>query len=149
MISRPSIRVQGPRIAPVRDESKRIGETFTQFNIPVGTVLSSPFWLCRDTAELAFGQVETSRDLLGTVTPQTARLLSAAPRPATNTVLVTHNQTLAAALPVAINEVEEGNCIILRPQAGGEPKFIAHLAPKDRFRIAGHAARRIVRKGAW
>ncbi|MBC7822242.1 MAG: DUF3500 domain-containing protein, partial [Planctomycetaceae bacterium] len=123
-----------------RDESKRIGESFKQLGIPVGHVLSSPMWRCRDSAELAFGKVETSRDLLGTVTPQTSKVLSAAPRSGTNTVLVTHNQTLAAALPVAINEVEEGNCIILQPQASGEPKFIAHLAPKDWFRLAGQAA---------
>jgi hypothetical protein len=49
---------------------------------------------------------------------------------------------------VAINEVEEGNCIILQPQASGEPKFIAHLAPKDWFRLAGQAAGSIVPKGA-
>ncbi|MEJ7591923.1 MAG: hypothetical protein WKF77_10265 [Planctomycetaceae bacterium] len=38
-------------------------------------------------------------------------------------------------LPVAINEVEEGNCVILQPQSGKEPRFIAHLAPKDWFRL--------------
>ena len=43
--------------------AKLIGDKFQSLAIPVGTVMSSPYCRCKDTAELVFGHVEINDDL--------------------------------------------------------------------------------------
>ncbi len=43
--------------------AKLIGDKFQSLAIPVGTVVSSPYCRCKDTAELVFGHVEINNDL--------------------------------------------------------------------------------------
>ncbi len=39
-----------------REQSEAIGEAFEELDVPVGEVLSSPYFRNTDTAELAFGR---------------------------------------------------------------------------------------------
>jgi Histidine phosphatase superfamily (branch 1) len=48
-----------------REQSEAIGEAFEELDVPVGEVLSSPYFRNTDTAELAFGRAQPTEDLLG------------------------------------------------------------------------------------
>ncbi|MBA3951069.1 MAG: histidine phosphatase family protein, partial [Rubrobacter sp.] len=47
-----------------REQSEAIGEAFEEIDVPVGEVLSSPYFRNTDTAELAFGRAQPTEDLL-------------------------------------------------------------------------------------
>jgi hypothetical protein len=96
-------------------------------------VLASPFCRTRETAQLAFGEVEVSRDLLGRgPSEEQSRLAAGAlrpllgtpPAPGTNTVLVSHGYNLRAADGIV---VAEGEAAIYRPGEGGAFTRIGRL----------------------
>jgi phosphohistidine phosphatase SixA len=110
-----------------RADARAIGEAFRALRIPVGAVLSSEYCRTRETAELAFGRVEPTRDLtsrVATMTPEEEaeriealrRLLATPPAPGTNTVLVGHQFNLQDATGVTI---AEGEAAIFAPVVDG------------------------------
>lgn len=48
-----------------RGQPEAIGEAFEELDIPVGEVLSSPYFRNTGTAEFAFGRAHPTEDLLG------------------------------------------------------------------------------------
>ncbi len=115
-----------------RADAADVKRSLAALKIAAGEVLSSPMARTRDSAELALGRVETTPDLLSGKPEEFRRRLNAAPPAGTNHFLFTHQLTIRGALDVQLNEVEEGNCLVLAP--GGE--IIAHLAPRDWLRLA-------------
>jgi phosphohistidine phosphatase SixA len=100
-----------------RADARAIGAAIRALRIPIGAVLSSEYCRTRETAELAFGRVETTRDLTSrasTTSPEEEaeriealrRLLATPPAPGTNTVLVGHQFNLQDATGVTIAEGE-------------------------------------------
>jgi phosphohistidine phosphatase SixA len=116
-----------------REQARAIGAAIRSLGIPIGRVLASPFCRTRDTAQLAFGEVEISRDLLGRgPSEEQSRLAASAlrpllgtpPAPGTNTVLVSHGYNLRAADGIV---VAEGEAAIYRPGEDGTFTRIGRL----------------------
>ncbi len=116
-----------------RGQARAIGAAIRRLGIPIGRVLASPFCRTRETAELAFGGVEITQDLLGRgLSEEQSRisgsflrpLLSAPPAPGTNTVLVSHGFNLRAADGIGLSE---GEAAIYRPGERGSFTRVGRL----------------------
>ena len=116
-----------------RGQARAIGAAIRSLRIPIGRVLASPFCRTRETAELAFGGVEITRDLLGRgLSEEQSRisasllrpLLGAPPGPGTNTVLVSHGFNLRAADGIVL---AEGEAAIYRPGEDGSFTRVGRL----------------------
>lgn len=132
-----------------RAQAREIGEAFEALEIPVGSVLSSPYCRALDTAELAFGRAasEPALDNLENVesdaesderTEGLRQLLSAPPQPGTNTVLSGHGYNVQAIAEEA--GAEEGDAEIFRPERGGGFALEATLTPSDWTEFARRVA---------
>lgn len=117
-------------------QARTIGEAFRQAQIPVGTILASPYCRTRDTAQLAFGRVELSQDLIGPyaddadeaeLAQKLRSLLAMPPGEGTNTILVGHSPNLLAATGLSI---VEGEAAIYAPGREGEFTLIGRVLPE-------------------
>lgn len=110
-----------------RRQAEAIGRGFERLDLPVGTVVSSPYWRARETAELAFGAdaVSVQYDLLYDEHPDVDRshlaevvreLLAQQPAEGTNTVIVGHGGNLQGATRVTI---DEGAAAVFSPTGDG------------------------------
>ena len=100
-----------------REQAGAIGEAMRELEIPIGEVRSSPMCRTRDTARLAFGDVEIDEDLLslgvgGTIEDDERRtaalreMAREAPPEGTNTVLLTHTGNIGGAFDESVDEGE-------------------------------------------
>ncbi len=122
-----------------RNQAIQIGKAFQALRIPVGTVTTSPFCRCKETAKLAFGHFSVSQDLyfsIGTNASETKRyteslrrMLSTPPVKATNAVIVSHSANLREA--AGIWPKPEGVAYVFRPMPGGQFEPIAMVLPED------------------
>ena len=129
-----------------RAQAVAMGEAFRELRIPVGEVLSSPYFRTRDTAVLAFGRAEPTGELLGPRSDggvrhrqreaDLTRLLSTRPPAGTNTVLVGHasNAEEYAGIPL-----EEGEAAVVEPLGDREFSFVARVSPEDWEDLSGAA----------
>ena len=127
-----------------REQARQIGKAFQALRIPVGTVTTSPFCRCKDTAALAFGRFTVSDDLyfaIGTGAGETKqfaeslrRMLSTPPAKATNAVIVSHTANLREA--AGIWPQREGVAYVFRPLPGGKFEAIAMVLPEDWGKLA-------------
>ncbi|AHY46964.1 Histidine phosphatase superfamily (branch 1) [Rubrobacter radiotolerans] len=124
-----------------REQAEEIGAAFERAGIPVGEVLASPYCRNRETAELAFGRVEATEDLLSPeyvpedeaerfadFAPVVRGLISETPPEGENTVLVGHESVLRT---VTGESVEEGGAAIFQPLGGEEYRFVGSVAPDE------------------
>jgi phosphohistidine phosphatase SixA len=121
-----------------REQSEAIGGAFRQLDIPVGEVLSSPYYRNTDTAEIAFGRFETSEELLGLLSVEDEEeernrrflrdRLSTPPEAGDNAVLVSHTSNLEEVAGVTL---EEGEAAVYEPRGDGEFELRARLMPED------------------
>lgn len=128
-------------------QAKALGEAFRRIGVPVGEVYTSRFNRAYETAVLAgFERIEKTTDLTEgglVVSPnENARrasafrkMLAMAPKPGTNTVLVTHKPNILDALGKDWFEVKEGESSIFQPENGGY-KLIARVQMAEWPRIA-------------
>lgn len=124
-----------------RVEAEQIGDQFRRLGIPVGEVLSSEFCRCRETAELAFKRYTIEASLTGVgrsseAAPRRAlataglkKLLATAPRPVTNTVLVSHGYNLWDAEGFHLGT--QGEAAIFRSDGQGGYALVARLTPEQ------------------
>ncbi|WP_137896635.1 histidine phosphatase family protein [Ramlibacter sp. 2FC] len=122
-----------------REQSRRTGQAFRTLRIPVGSVVSSPFCRCKDTAQLAFGHHTVDKDLhfaINADATETRRLalalrllLSTPPKAATNSVIVAHTANLREA--AGIWPKPEGVAYVFRPLPGGRFEALAKVLPED------------------
>ena len=128
-----------------RRQARSIGRSFRRLGIPVGKLLASPYCRTRETARLAFGRPETSRDLLSArfLTSPDARerqpgrlrrLLSERPRRGSNTVLVSHNFAIDDATGQSIAEGEAVVAAAGRGERGFE--VVATVSAEEWQRLA-------------
>lgn len=124
-----------------REEARRIGEQFMRLKIPVGRVLSSEYCRCWQTAQLMFGRYERTPTLTGVSRNADAeqarqramqglrRLLSTAPEPGTNTVLVSHGFNLLDLEGFHLGT--QGEAAIFRTLPEGGYRLVARLRPEE------------------
>lgn len=124
-------------------EAVQIGEAFRKLDIPIASVIASPFCRTKETAKLAFGSFEVSDDLYFAIdvsAEERARLgsalrdmLSTPPVAGSNTVIVAHTANLREA--AGIWPKPEGVAYIFRPLSGGRFEPVAKMLPEDWTRV--------------
>ena len=121
-----------------REQARMIGKAIRKLDIPIGTVLSSPYCRCQDTAELAFGESIIKHELrfgVGDDVLQTNQLsaslknlLSTPPAAGTNTVLVSHTANLKEA--TGIWPEPEGAVYIFKPLQDQGFEYLGRIPPE-------------------
>ncbi len=108
-----------------RIDARAIGQGIDMLQIPVDRVLSSPYCRAMDTGRFGFARVDRSNELnyvkdtaedkrkgSALLTP----LLSAAPTPGSNTVLISHSTNIQATIGFV---PAEGEMVIFKPEGNG------------------------------
>lgn len=120
-------------------QAREIGAAIRALRIPVATIQSSFYLRTREFAALAFlGILTIDGDLLsrGEPEPRFRAILGALPPPGANAALVTHHNIYYSAGLISSNELEEGGCLIVKPDGARGFAIIAHLAPRDWTELA-------------
>jgi broad specificity phosphatase PhoE len=110
------------------------GDALRESGIPVGKVFSSRFNRAYETATLAgFKTIERTDDLTLAYGPNglvispdenkrraeaLRKMLTIAPMPGTNTILITHQPNIVDALGKDFSDVKEGEALVFRPENG-------------------------------
>jgi broad specificity phosphatase PhoE len=127
--------------------AKAFGDALRQARIPVGKVYTSKYNRAYETAVLAGStDIEKTADLTEgglIVSPNVnnrraeafRKMLAAAPKDHTNTILITHQPNIVAALGNDWFDVKEGEASIFRPADGGY-KLVARVQMDEWPRIA-------------
>jgi broad specificity phosphatase PhoE len=114
-----------------RGESRRLGDAFRVWNIPVSEVRASQWCRCQDTARLAFGQAApwpVLNSLFNDASREPALVaavneLAAGVRPPRNLVLVTHNFNIRALVGVSPATAE----VIVARSDGGKLQLVGRI----------------------
>jgi len=127
--------------------AKTFGDALRQAEVPVGKVYTSKFNRAYETAVIAgFKDIAKTTDLTEgglIVSPNEnsrraeafRKMLATAPTPHTNTILITHQPNIMAALGKDWFDVKEGEASIFRP-ADGSYKLVARVQMDEWPRIA-------------
>jgi phosphohistidine phosphatase SixA len=122
------------------EQAARIGKAIVALRIPIGTVLASPMWRCRDTAQIAFGHHQPAPELFRRGPEFRAIrvvLLSTAPEAGKNMVLVTHQDLLIPIIEgLQRDQLAEGDAFIVKPLGEGQFEILAQVTPEDWERLA-------------
>jgi broad specificity phosphatase PhoE len=130
--------------------AKAFGEALRQAGVPVGKVYTSKFNRAYETAVIAgFKDIEKTTDLTEgglVVSPNEnnrraeafRKMLASAPKAHTNTILITHQPNIIAALGKDWFDVKEGEASIFRPANGGYT-LVARVQMDEWPRIAAAA----------
>src|ERR1700730_16328815 len=131
--------------------AKAFGDALRQAGVPVGKVYTSKFNRAYETAVIAgFQDIEKTTDLTEgglVVSPNENNrraeafrkmLATAPPKARTNTILITHQPNIVAALGKDWFDVKEGEASIFRP-ADGSYKLVARVQMDEWPRIAAAA----------
>jgi len=121
-------------------EAATLGQAIKVLDIPIEKVLASPFWRCRDTAQFAFGEYDTT-GLLYWKGPKfrdaRVKMLSTAPASGKNLVLVGHQDQLIPIIPgLKRDQLQEGDALIIKPEGKGKYKVVRQVSPFDWARLA-------------
>jgi phosphohistidine phosphatase SixA len=127
--------------------AKAFGDAVRQVGIPVGEVYTSKYNRAYETAVVAgFKDIEKTADLTEgglVVSPNENsrrieafhKMLGTAPKPGTNTILITHKPNIVDALGKDWFDVKEGEASIFRPE-NGHYKLFTRVPMDDWPRIA-------------
>jgi len=122
-----------------RASAKTMGIAFQQLQIPVGKVLSSPTYRALETARLArfpTPQVlDELREAGNNMRPDASDAAGAwlrsqvaqAPKPGTNTVIITHYPNIAEAFPNDAKDLSEGEALIYRSDKHGSAVLVGRV----------------------
>jgi len=130
--------------------AKAFGDALRQAGVPVGKVYTSKFNRAYETAVIAgFKDIEKTTDLTEgglVVSPNEnnrraeafRKMLASAPKAHTNTILITHQPNIIAALGKDWFDVKEGEASIFRPANGGYTR-VARVQMDEWPRVAAVA----------
>jgi phosphohistidine phosphatase SixA len=122
--------------------AKAFGDAIRQAGVPVGKVYTSKYNRAYETAVIAgFKNIEKTADITEgglVVSPNEnsrridafRKLLSTAPTPGTNTILITHKPNIVDALGKDWFDVKEGEASLFRPESGTY-KLIARVQMEE------------------
>ena len=105
-------------------QAETLGKAFRDLRIPVGEVIASPMQRARRTAELAFGSAQldsswhTRGDYYGGPKRDLRLELLGRPVDGGTRVIISHIGTMYSVLPSVRGELEEGDCVVVRPRGG-------------------------------
>jgi broad specificity phosphatase PhoE len=120
--------------------AKAIGRSITALKIPIGRVIASPMWRCRDTAQLAFGRHEVSNDLFqrgGQSRAIRVELMSTPTEKGKNLVLVTHQDVIIPIVAgLARDQLKEAEALIVKPLGDKKFEVVAQIGPEDWAKLA-------------
>lgn len=132
--------------------AKAFGNALRQAGVPIGKVYTSKYNRAYETAVIAgFPDIEKTTDLTEgglIVSPNEnkrradafRKMLAVAPKDHTNTILITHQPNIVAALGKDWFDVKEGETSIFRPADGGY-KLVARIQMDEWPRIATVASK--------
>jgi phosphohistidine phosphatase SixA len=132
--------------------AKAFGDALRQAGVPVGKIYTSKYNRAYETAVIAgFPDIEKTTDLTEgglIVSPNEnnrraaafRKMLAVAPKDHTNTILITHQPNIVAALGKDWFDVKEGETSIFRP-ADGDYKLVARVQMDEWPRIATVASK--------
>ena len=132
--------------------AKAFGDALRQAGVPIGKVYISKYNRAFETAVIAgFPDIEKTADLTEgglIVSPNEntrradafRKMLAVAPRDHTNTILITHQPNIVAALGKDWFDVKEGETSIFRPADGGY-KLVARVQMVEWPRVATVASK--------
>jgi phosphohistidine phosphatase SixA len=131
-------------------QAARIGKAIAALGIPIDTVLSSPMWRCRDTAQIAFGHYRAMPELVRRGAEYRAKrvaLLGTEPEEGKDVVLVTHQDLLIPIIEgLRRDQIQEGDALIVRPLGKGTFEIVAQVTPDDWERLEAAAKTAAVTK---
>jgi phosphohistidine phosphatase SixA len=132
--------------------AKAFGDALRQAGVPIGKVYTSKYNRAYETAVIAgFRDIEKTADLTEgglIVSPNEnsrradafRKMLAVAPKDHTNTILITHQPNIVAALGKDWFDVKEGEASIFRPADGGY-KLVARIQMDEWPRVATVASK--------
>ena len=127
--------------------ARAFGDALRQVGVPVGKVYTSKYNRAYATAVIAgFADIEKTADITegglvvspnenGRRTAAFRQMLATAPRPGTNTILITHKPNIVDALGKDWFDVKEGEASLFRPENGGYT-LLARIQMEEWPRIA-------------
>src|SRR5215472_10098788 len=127
--------------------AKTFGDTLHRVGVPIGKVYTSKYNRAYETAVIAgFTDIEKTADLTEgglVVSPNEnnrrveafRKLLGTAPKPGTNTILITHKPNIVDALGKDWFDVKEGEASLFRPEDGNY-KLLARIQMDEWPRVA-------------
>ena len=127
--------------------AKTFGDTLHRVGVPIGKVYTSKYNRAYETAVIAgFKDIEKTADLTEgglVVSPNEnnrrveafRKMLGAAPKPGTNTILITHKPNIVDALGKDWFDVKEGEASLFRPEDGNY-KLLARIQMDEWPRVA-------------
>ena len=106
------------------------GKAIRSLKIEVAEVIASPMQRARRTAELAFGQARVDslwhtrgEDYGGPRLQERSKVLGHKPARGTR-IIISHIGTIYSNLPSIRGELDEGDCVVVRPQDGTQYEVI-------------------------
>jgi phosphohistidine phosphatase SixA len=122
-----------------REQAAALGRDVLALGLPIDRVLASPFCRTRDTARLAFGRSQAVADLSYRPTADPAankklvaaglaRLLAEPPAAGKDTVIVAHNDNVAAAAGL---QLAEGEAAVFKPLGKDGFQLVARVRPDE------------------
>jgi broad specificity phosphatase PhoE len=130
--------------------AKAFGDALRQAGVPIGKVYTSKYNRAYETAVIAgFQEIEKTTDLTegglivspnenGRRAEAFRKMVATAPKAHTNTILITHQPNIVAALGKDWFDVKEGEASVFRP-ADGSYKLVARVQMDEWPRIAAVA----------
>lgn len=114
-------------------ESRGMGEALRRQGVPVGEVFTSPMFRALDSAELSFGEAVVEDALRSRQAGDRLKeLLTSAPASGTNRVLMSHQWLIRPVTGIGrAGTLEEGDCLIVEPTAGGSAHLRARVGATD------------------
>jgi phosphohistidine phosphatase SixA len=128
-------------------QAEAIGKAIRELGISVADVIASPMQRARRTGELAFGRARLDsswhtrgEDFSG---PKRERRLEMLRQPVNggNRVIISHIGTIYSVLPSIRGELDEGDCVVLRPHPGagaGTQHDVVEVVPWRAWLRAAH-----------
>ena len=120
-----------------REAARQLGSTIQSLGVPVGDIYTSKLNRAVETGKLLSGKEVIAKNELtdsgagsasamaapGSGNPALGRALrdltNAAPKPGTNTILVTHKTNIADAFGKNFGDIKDGEAAIFKPASGG------------------------------
>lgn len=130
----PPSRQDQRNLSPAGEEDVvRMASVVRQHRLPIGEVISSPMYRCRETAAAFGADVALTMDLRTYPTvPALRELLAARPAPGTNRVLVTHHFVIETGVPgIRPGDVNESEAVVIRTTAEGTLELVGRILLAD------------------